>query len=61
MKKEIKNSITLMYKQCKKQYEDQQLIVDQLNYSDYNYQLENYVTGYLKGQVKIMERVLKLL
>lgn len=50
-----------MYKQCKKQYEDQQLIVDQLNYSDYNYQLENYVTGYLKGQVKIMERVLKLL
>jgi hypothetical protein len=56
---QIKQMIVMLHFQCKKQYNDQQSIVDQLDFRDSHFQIENYMAGYLKGQYKIMEHLLK--
>lgn len=58
---QILKIVELLHNQCKKQYYDQQEIVDKLDFRDTNFQVENYITGYLKGQFKIMEHLLRQL
>ena len=58
---EIKNLIATTHDYCKKEYQEQQQKLDALGYDHLDYPIENYMTGYLKGQFKMIEQLRKSL
>ena len=56
---EIRSLLSTTYDFCKKEYEEQQAKLDVLGFNHLDYPIENYMTGYTKGQFKMIEHLRK--
>jgi len=52
---QIKQLIKATYEARKLQYDEEKTALDSMDKGDNNWQLQNYMTGYAKGQASLME------
>jgi hypothetical protein len=54
---QIRELISRVHSERKNEYEAQKAILDGMDRHDLNFDIQNYITGYIKGMMKAMEFV----